>query len=128
MTSHSRPSIDRFDHLFISPADFDKSLAFYRDVLGWSVLREWGGPGESRGAVVSGGGVKIVLAEQGRGSESHRPQVQLDIHDVNLRFKLMPKGDHVVSPPGPTHWGTKCFVVRDPDGNLIAFEEHQRGG
>jgi uncharacterized glyoxalase superfamily protein PhnB len=34
----------------------------------------------------------------------------------------------VVAPPGPTHWGTRWFVVRDPDGNTIAFEEvHPRG-
>jgi hypothetical protein len=22
-----------------------------------------------------------------------------------------------------THWGTRWFVVRDPDGNLVAFEQ-----
>jgi catechol 2,3-dioxygenase-like lactoylglutathione lyase family enzyme len=28
---------DRFHHLFICPEDFNRSLAFYRDVLGWDV-------------------------------------------------------------------------------------------
>jgi len=27
---------DRFDHVFIEPAWFDASLAFYRDTLGWT--------------------------------------------------------------------------------------------
>jgi hypothetical protein len=41
----------------------------------------------------------------------------------------MPPGDHVVVPPGTSERGTRWFVVRDPDGNLIAFEEvnRQRG-
>jgi len=32
-------------------------------------------------------------------------------------------GVDVVVPPGPTPWGTRWFVVRDPDGTLLAFEE-----
>jgi uncharacterized glyoxalase superfamily protein PhnB len=58
-----------------------------------------------------------------------RPTLHLDIHDIDARFKAMPKGPHVVTAPAPTPWGTRWFVVRDPDGNLIAFEElHRRGG
>lgn len=125
---NSRPNIDRFDHLFIAPADFAKSLAFYSDVLGWAILTTWGGNGEPRGAVLSGGGVKVVLAEEHRVQGGTRPTAHLDIHSVDLRFKVMPKGEHVVVAPEATHWGTRWFVVRDPDGNLIAFEEHPRGG
>ena len=121
---------DRFDHLFIAPADFARSLAFYRDVLGWSVVEEWeDGSGGGRGAMLSGGGMRIVIAEQnpaagsagGRGDS--RPNLHLDIHDVDARFRALPKGAHVVIEPQDTHWGTRWFVVRDPDGNLIAFEE-----
>jgi uncharacterized glyoxalase superfamily protein PhnB len=55
--------------------------------------------------------------------------MHLDIHDIDARFRALPKGAHVVSEPAQTHWGTRWFVVRDPDGNLIAFEElHGRGG
>ncbi len=133
--SNSRPSIDRFDHLLIAPSAFDKSLAFYRDVLGWAVVTTWGNPGEQSGAVLSGGGIKLVLAEQhattdkprSQGVNGTRPNMHLDIHDVNMRFRVLPKGEHVVVEPEPTHWGTRWFVVRDPDGNLIAFEEHPRG-
>lgn len=134
--SNSRPSVDRFDHLFIAPADFEKSVAFYRDVLGWAIVTRWGDEKEGRGAVLSGGGIKVVLAEQHRtgdkswshGVNGSRPNLHLDIHSVDLRFKVLPKGEHVVIPPEATHWGTRWFVVRDPDGNLIAFEEHKRGG
>ena len=123
---------DRFHHLFIRPADFDASLAFYRDVLGWSVTDDWGGNGKGRGAVLSGGGIKVVLAERvpearGNGDATARPDVHLDIHDIDERFRALPKGTHVVIEPEATHWGTRWFVVRDPDGNLIAFEELHGG-
>ena len=128
--------IDRFHHLFIKPADYDASLAFYRDVLGWVVTEDWGGNGSERGAILSGGGIQIVLAERaaegrrpGGGADEGRPKVHLDIHDIDARFRALPKGGHVVVQPEDTHWGTRWFVVRDPDGNLIAFEElHKRDG
>jgi catechol 2,3-dioxygenase-like lactoylglutathione lyase family enzyme len=127
--------IDRFHHLFIEPSDFDASLAFYRDVLGWAVTDDWGGNGSTRGATLSGGGIKVVVAERPvdtreriNPTQGARFNVHLDIHDIDARFRAIPKGDHIVIEPEPTHWGTRWFVVRDPDGNLIAFEElHSRG-
>lgn len=122
-----RSVADRFHHLFISPADFDRSLKFYRDTLGWEVTRSWDDNGRVRGAVLSGGGVEVVLAADPDFAKG-RPVLHLDIHDIDARFKSLPRGTDVVTPPEETHWGTRWFVVRDPDGNLIAFEEvHSRG-
>lgn len=126
--SNSRPAVDRFDHLFIAPADYEASLRFYNEVLGWAVVTSWGNAAEGRGVVLSGGGIKVVLAERHKEATGARPNLHLDIHDVDIRYKMLPKGDHVIVPPEDTHWGTRRFVVRDPDGNLIAFEEHKRGG
>jgi catechol 2,3-dioxygenase-like lactoylglutathione lyase family enzyme len=122
---------DRFDHVFIAPENFDGSLAFYRDVLRWKVVSTWGGNGESRGVVLSGGGIKVILAERHasqdrawtHGVNGTRPNIHLDIHDINKRFASIAPGEHVVIAPEATHWGSHWFVVRDPDGNLIAFEE-----
>lgn len=119
--------VDRFHHVFIAPADFDKSLRFYRDALGWTVTRSWDDNGSVRGAVLSGGGVEVVIASEPDFPKG-RPVLHLDIHDIDARFKMLPKGTTVVTPPEETHWGTRWFVVRDPDGNLIAFEEvHSHG-
>ena len=121
--------IDRFHHLFITPENFDASLAFYRDTLGWQVTETWGGKGEARGAVLSGGGVKVVLGERSpeatgdHGLGAVRPNLHLDIHNLDKRYDQLPKGAHVVRQPEATHWGTRWFVVKDPDGNLIAFEQ-----
>ena len=125
---------DRFHHLFICPEDFDASLKFYRDVLGWDVTETWGGNGEDRGAILSGGGTKVVIAQRSAvgggdaGLGKAQPNVHLDIHDVDARFRKLPPGTHVLKKPEDTPWGTRWFVVRDPDGNIIAFEEiHRRG-
>lgn len=125
--------IDRFHHLYITPDDFDRSLEFYRDVMGWTVSETWGGKGQPRGAALSGGGVKVVLGERSAespgddGLGTARPNVHLDIHDLEKRFAKLPKGSHVVRQPEATHWGTRWFVVKDPDGNLIAFEQLHGG-
>jgi catechol 2,3-dioxygenase-like lactoylglutathione lyase family enzyme len=122
--------IDRFHHVLIAPRDFEGSLAFYRDTLGWSVSESWGGNGEDRGAILSGGAMKVVLTESGVGEpfEPSKAYVLLDIHDLDKRYASLPKGTHVVVEPRETKWGTRWFVVRDPDGNLLAFEQvHSRG-
>jgi uncharacterized glyoxalase superfamily protein PhnB len=115
---------DRFHHLYIQSGKFDAMVAFYRDTLGWEVTEQWGGNGEPRGSILSAGGMKVVLAEPHPGDEQlGRPTVHLDIHNLDARFAALPAGTHVVTPPEDTHWGTRWFVVRDPEGNLIAFEQ-----
>jgi len=123
---------DRFHHVSLTAADFDKTIAFYRDTLHWALAESWGGRGQPRGAILSGGGMKVVVVERAENAahvDAHKPRVHLDIHNIDSRFKEMPQGDHVVTPPEDTPWGTRWFVVKDPDGNLIAFEEvHKHGG
>jgi catechol 2,3-dioxygenase-like lactoylglutathione lyase family enzyme len=60
---------DRFDHVFVAPSDFDRALAFYRDALGWRSTATWGGAGAPRGAMLVGGGVPSVIAEQQRADD-----------------------------------------------------------
>lgn len=123
---------DRFHHWFIAPRDFARSLAFYRDVLGWTVVNDWPDNGAGRGAVLSGGGIRLVLSERSRVAANApaegRPELHLDIHDVDERFRTLGRGAEVVAAPQETSWGTRWFVLRDPDGNLVAFEELRNRG
>ncbi len=123
---------DRFHHFFIAPKDFDASLRFYRDTLGWKPISEWTDNAGKRGAQLEGGAIKVVIAEEHSGGDMrdiaakahpNSPTVHLDIHNLDARFAQIPAGDHVVISPENAHWGTRWFVVRDPDGNLIAFNE-----
>jgi catechol 2,3-dioxygenase-like lactoylglutathione lyase family enzyme len=120
---------DRFDHLFVSPHNFDRSRNFYVETLGWQVVSEWTDNHGKKGVILNGGGVRMVLAEPHddagirNAHAPHSPALHLDIHDADARFAQIPGGDHIVQRPEDNHWGTRWFVVRDPDGNLIAFNE-----
>lgn len=122
---------DRFDHIFIEPSSYDASFAFYRDGLGWKVVFSWGGNGEPRGACLSSGAMQVVLAEphpahdrsKSHGINGTRPTVHLQIEDVDARYAELDRQGLALFPPEATHWGTRWFVARDPDGNLLAFEQ-----
>jgi catechol 2,3-dioxygenase-like lactoylglutathione lyase family enzyme len=125
---------DRFDHLFVQPASFDTSLAFYRDALGWPVLFDWGGPGQPRGACLGTEAMRIVLAEphaaddksKTYGINGTRPTLHLRVDSIDARHAELAAAGLALFAPEPTHWGTRWFVAKDPDGNLIAFEQEAR--
>ena len=122
---------DRFGHLFIAPSDFDRAVAFYRDSLGWRPVATWGAENEPRGTVLNGGGVEIVLAERhatddhswSHGFNGQRPTIHLVVENLDERFRELSSVAEVVVKPEATHWGTRWFVVKDPDANLIAYEQ-----
>lgn len=120
---------DRFDHLFLACADFDASLAFYRDTLGWTVQHE-SGDDHRLAVLASEGGMSVVLSEQevgpegadaGSGINGHRPTTHIKVEDIEARYRSFEGKPEVVVPLQETHWGPTWFVVQDPDGNLLAF-------
>ena len=124
-------SSERFGHLFIEPSSFEAAVAFYKDQLGWQEVFSWGTAGEPRGVSLSGGGVSIVIAERhdatdhskSHGINGHRPTVHVKVADLDAKYKQLQVFGLPLFAPEPTHWGTRWFVVRDPDGNLIAYEQ-----
>ena len=126
---------DRFDYLVLTPSDFEQSLAFYRDILGWHELESLEGRSAAHYVILSGGGVRIMLRKvsadgSARATLSNAPSrtpstptLHLDIHDVHNRFGRLSAGLHVVAPPGLDEFGRLHFVLRDPDGNLLVFNE-----
>lgn len=122
---------DTFDHVFVQPSSFDASLRFYRDVLGWRVTYSWGGDGEPRGAGLTSGAMSIVLAEDHPADDNSkrygiigtRPTLHLRVDDIQKRYAELQRSGAALFAPERNHWGTTWFVARDPDGNLIAFEQ-----
>ena len=122
---------DRFDHVFIEPTSYDASLAFYRDALGWKVAFSWGENGAPRGASLTSGAMSIVLAEphpaqhksKTHGINGTRPTLHLSVGNIDERYAELAKAGVALFAPERTHWGTRWFVAKDPDGNLIAFEQ-----
>ena len=127
---------DEFDHVFIAPSDFDNTLAFYTSTLGWAVTSQWGSKGEGRGATIATGKMQLVIAEKHTGDtdddsnkaiNGSRPTLYVAVDDLEARFAAMKDKTSVVVPLSKTHWGIFWYVIRDPDGNLIAFTHRSNG-
>jgi len=141
------------DHVSVTTGDIARSLAFYRDLLGLSVL----GVGELTGEVVEkitgvsgarllsadldlGHGQVLELLEyvgedEGAGLPLERPgsgHIGLTVDDVDaVHSTLVDAGWTVRSAPveltEPGYWnGIRCMTVLDPDGVSVELVERPR--
>jgi lactoylglutathione lyase len=112
----------------LSAADFDASIAFYRDLLGGVetyrfpqedpafVSLSFGeselGIGAMRGAPLHG--------EPQRPATGHRMELCVYVEDVDATVAAaVERGVRVVLEPADQPWGERVAYVADPDGNLI---------
>lgn len=110
------------------PTDPERSLVFYRDVLGLEIYREFatGDHGE-RGTVFFLGGGFLELS--GRSVPPETPaapelRLWLQVPDVHAAHReLAARGADVLREPVREPWGLIEMWVRDPDGLRIAVVE-----
>ncbi|MCB9898875.1 MAG: VOC family protein [Planctomycetes bacterium] len=123
-------------------SDLARSVAFWRDLLGFDVLHHADGY-----AVLRRGAAGVHLWEASdeswRGRAGDRPVVsgaesflagtascRVQVSGVDALFAaLQPRG--IVHPDAPLRdqwWGSREFGVRDPDGNLVTFYEAREAG
>ena len=57
------------------------------------------------------------------GNNGQRPTVHLTVDDLDDRYHEIASKVEVVGKPEATDWDTRWFVVSDPDGNLIAYDQ-----
>lgn len=129
-----------FDHIFIAPTDWEKTKNFYESQLGMKVVASWGDSPGHRGAVLKNeSGFNLAIAEDHGDDEDEtssetdhawregmngvRPTVHLNVDDIHVAFDSITDKDSIVIPPEITHWGTKWFILKDPDNNLIAINQ-----
>ena len=108
--------------ILLRPSDPARSHAFYRDVLGLAVYREFGPP-EHRGVVFFLG--NGLLEVSGRSEE---PPVGLalwlQVRDVAAEHdRLVTAGATVLQPPRREPWGLIEMWIQDPDGVRIVLVE-----
>jgi catechol 2,3-dioxygenase-like lactoylglutathione lyase family enzyme len=124
--------------MLIRPADYPKSVAFYRDQIGLAIAREYGagtvfyagqsllelaGHGEP-----SGGGMPVGRAERrdvavGR-AERRDIALWLQVRDVYAaQAELASRGVSIARPAREEPWGLHEMHVTDPDGILLIFVE-----
>ena len=139
-SSKSRPAGIRPDHVGVSVADLDESVAWYCDNLGFKLLRVVDIPEaeeEGRVALLENGDfiIELFCLPGASPLPDHRRYPTTDIlthgvkhvacavSDLNaLMVDLKAKGVDVVWDI-PVHDNTRCAFVRDNTGNLVEFVE-----
>jgi catechol 2,3-dioxygenase-like lactoylglutathione lyase family enzyme len=133
MTDHEFPSEGMaFTHILVV-SDMGAAKAFYADVLGASVYREYGGTScvlEFMGTwllLVTGGGPTedkpdVTFAPPAEPSSVHHAMT-IRVPDCQSAYETLKSRGAVFLTP-PHDWGgeVRCFF-RDPDGHLLEISE-----
>ena len=108
--------------VLLRPTDPARSRAFYGDVLGLAVYREFGPP-EHRGVVYFLGNGLLEVSGQS-GEPTREMSLWLQVRDVAAEHeRLVAAGVTVTDPPRLEPWGLVEMWIEDPDGVRIALVE-----
>ena len=108
--------------------DIQKSLAFYRDVLGFTPKERWEKDGALQGVEMVAGSVSFWLGQddwkkgrdrvKGQGFRMYCETSQ----DVDaIAGRIRDAGVTLLEEPKDEPWGGRAFAVADPDGFVITF-------
>ncbi len=99
------------------PVDYETSVAFYRDVLGLHIFREW-----ATGTVFFLGGGLLELSRSAGRVTDDKLSLWLHVRDVDAEFnRLAGAGVEVVEAPVDEPWGLREARIRDPDGLVLVL-------
>jgi len=113
--------------------DLEKSLAWYRDVVGFTVDQKHERDGKLRAVSLKAGAVRILINQddgakgldrvKGEGFSLQITTAQ-NIDDIANRIKQA--GGTLTSEPADMPWGVRVFRVRDPDGFTFVVSSERR--
>lgn len=105
--------------VLLRPVDYPASVAFYRDVIGLQIFREW-----ATGTVFFLGGGLLELSRSGGPVTEDKISLWLQVRDVDAEFaRLEAAGVTAVEAPVDEPWGLREARVRDPDGLMLVLVE-----
>jgi lactoylglutathione lyase len=121
--------------LVVTADDYDKAVAFYRDVLGMPELAVWSSPGGGRVILLDAGRATLELTdpknaafidevEVGRRVAGH-VRVALEVDDSRaMTAAAIEGGAELVAEPTETPWRSLNARLKGPGGlQLTLFEE-----
>jgi catechol 2,3-dioxygenase-like lactoylglutathione lyase family enzyme len=107
----------------LHPRDFDRSVGFYRDVLGLHPMREFG-QGDSRGVVFFLGGGYLELTGRQIDPPAPSTELWLQVRDVReAERELRAAGIPIIESADEKPWGLIELRVSDPDGLVLILVE-----
>ena len=108
--------------------DLQKSLAWYRDVLGFQVEEEWKDDGKVMGISLKAGDVSFMIGQddwkKGRDrkkGEGFRLYCETSRSVDDLAKKIEAKGGRLDQGPTDQSWGVRDISLTDPDGFKITI-------
>jgi uncharacterized glyoxalase superfamily protein PhnB len=113
--------------------DVEKSIAWYRDVLGLVVKDRWEHEGKLMGVEMQAGGVTFMLGQddwkKGRDrvkGEGFRLYSETTQDADRLAEQIKARGGTLAQEPKDESWGARVFSVEDPDGYRISIFQKRR--
>ena len=105
--------------------DLDRSIAYYRDILGFDFGEPWGG----FYAIGMRDGLELHLKQAPKGATEHGQKHGIEhldaaagVDGIEIFYEqCVANGAKIIRPLTSTDWGTKDFYIEDPDGNIISF-------
>jgi uncharacterized glyoxalase superfamily protein PhnB len=112
----------------LTVSDLQRSLAWYRDVLGFTVAREYEREGRLTGVTLKAGNVQLLISQDNgvRGAERTKGEgfslMITTAQDVDqIAQRIRERGGTLDSEPADMSWGGRGFRLRDPDGFRLAM-------
>jgi lactoylglutathione lyase len=124
----------KIDYIALFVTDVNRSVGFYRDVLGFDFPK----PQKHNGCEGRSGQLKIGLyhrswlpqllgkgaLDQPEGGQAYPFLLSMTVPDLDAAYaKLLQFHVEIVQPPQVMPWGQRLFFFKDPDGNLLELVE-----
>lgn len=112
----------------LTVADLEKSLAWYRDVVGFTIDREHVREGKRMAVSLKAGDVRILIGQDNGAKGTDRVKgegfslmVTTSRNIDELAARIREAGGIMETEPKDTPWGGRAFRLQDPDGFKIAI-------
>lgn len=109
--------------ILLHPRDYDRSVRFYRELLGLHPMREFG-RGRARGIVFFLGGGHLEITGRSEQPASPATEIWLQVRDVRAVERELAEADvPILESATRKPWGLVELRAEDPDGLVLVFVE-----
>lgn len=130
----TNPFLGRTLSASLTVNDLQKSLAWYQDVVGFSVDRKHEREGKLVAVSLRAGDVQILIGQDDGAKGWDRPKgegfsmrIETDQNIDELADRIKAQGGSLELEPTDMPWGARVFRVKDPDGFKIAISSVAAG-